>query len=97
VCVHKELVYIRGEQWELTAISEASAERKEQEEDFPRVWQLFDEMDILPELENEEFYNFYNVLWVEAEGVTSYRKALGRVTKDAWEKQDLNVTKVVLG
>ncbi|KAK6859047.1 heterokaryon incompatibility protein-domain-containing protein [Apiospora arundinis] len=42
-------------------------------------------------------YEFYNVLWIERVGSIAYRKALGRVWKDAWDRQPSDVIDVVLG
>ena len=42
-------------------------------------------------------YEFYNVLLIERAGGIAYRKALGRVMKSVWEKQDLEEIDVVLG
>ena len=43
------------------------------------------------------FYRYYNVLWVERHDGISYRKALGRVEKSLWEKQNLEGIDVTLG
>ena len=61
------------------------------------IWQVFNEMDLIPELQNEDYYNFYNVLWIEREKGISYRKALGRVVKAAWERQNLQSARIILG
>lgn len=46
---------------------------------------------------DEPFYQFYNVLWITWEGGIAYRKALGRVRKEVWERQSLEVVNFVLG
>lgn len=42
-------------------------------------------------------YEYYNVLWVEREGATLYRRALGRVLKDAWLSQNPKHSSVIFG
>ncbi|KAF2824834.1 hypothetical protein CC86DRAFT_420065 [Ophiobolus disseminans] len=42
-------------------------------------------------------YDFYNVLWVEWKDGIAYRKALGRVYKEAWEAQTFEEIDVILG
>ena len=32
-----------------------------------------------------DYYLFYNVLWIEREGIDSYRKGVGRVVQKAWD------------
>lgn len=92
-----ETEYNQGGPCELIAISEACAWRAEEVEDDVPAFQLFREMDAFSELENEEIYKFYNVLWIEWEDGIAYRKALGRVFKEAWDRQDLEETDIVLG
>jgi hypothetical protein len=46
---------------------------------------------------NPALYEFYNVLCIERNNGIAYRKALGRVVKAAWERQDLEEIDVVLG
>jgi hypothetical protein len=93
--------YIQGEPCSILAISEGRAKRSKEDddewEDFPSMWQVFNEMDLIPELQNEDYYNFYNVLWIEREKGISYRKALGRVVKAAWERQNLQSARIILG
>jgi hypothetical protein len=43
------------------------------------------------------YYEYYNVLWIEWENGIAYRKALGRVYKEAWEAQELEEVDIVLG
>jgi hypothetical protein len=47
------------------------------------------------DVEEDETYNFFNVLWIERSGGTCYRKALGRIIKEAWVCNEL--TDIVLG
>jgi hypothetical protein len=61
------------------------------------MWQVFDEMDLIPEVQNKGYYKFYNVLWIEREKDISYRKALGRVVKAAWERQNPKPAQIILG
>lgn len=76
----------------MLVISEGCARRTK----IDGSWQWYDEMDIFPELRDEKFYHFYNVLWVEREDGICYRKAVGRVMKDAWERQDLQLVDITL-
>jgi hypothetical protein len=42
-------------------------------------------------------YEFYNVLWIEWANEIAYRRALGRVRKDAWESLKREVIQITLG
>ena len=42
-------------------------------------------------------YEFYNVLWIEREKGIAFRRALGRIFKEAWESDTLSEIDVVLG
>jgi hypothetical protein len=42
-------------------------------------------------------YEFYNVLLVEWEDGVAYRKALGRIMKEVWEHQDIEMIDLILG
>jgi len=42
-------------------------------------------------------YHFYNVLWIERKDGIAYRRAAGRVAKDAWEANCKEKSKVILG
>lgn len=44
-----------------------------------------------------EWYEFYYVLWIEWESGVAYRRGLGRVEREAWEKQDLEDIHLMLG
>lgn len=46
---------------------------------------------------NEYFYEFYNVLWIEWEKGVAYRKGLGRVRKEFWERQATEWIDLTLG
>ena len=56
-----------------------------------------EEWKCIDDLKNEDTYEFYNVLWIEREGEIAYRKALGRVWKDAWYRQPVEEIDVILG
>jgi hypothetical protein len=79
--------YEKGDPCELVAISKGSLRKRE-----PTGYRgvaLFEEVEAFPELKDKELYEFYNVLWIEWEDGIAYRKALGRVMKEAWERQDV--------
>jgi hypothetical protein len=44
-----------------------------------------------------EKYEFYNTLWIEWEDGIGIRKALGRISKEAWERQELEWIDLMLG
>lgn len=44
-----------------------------------------------------EFYEFYNVLWIEKSNGIAYRKALGRVIRETWERMQRELIDVILG
>ncbi|QDS76565.1 hypothetical protein FKW77_006876 [Venturia effusa] len=82
---------------ELIAISQQSAMIPRDEwgdvvDDVP-----FDEMKKIREIGTMAKYEFYNVLWIEWVDGVAYRKALGRVWKDAWERQEIKTIQVTLG
>jgi len=83
---------IQGTQCNLIAISMLSVSQAYEYKsiDIP-------EMSVFPELQELDPAIFYNVLWVEWENGIAYRKALGRVVKDAWERQDLEEIDIALG
>jgi hypothetical protein len=59
---------------------------------------MLEEWDLISERHrNAAFYEFYNVLWIERRNGVAYRKGLGRVTKNAWESQDLEEIQVTMG
>jgi hypothetical protein len=49
------------------------------------------------QIKDKDTYEFINVLWVEWQQGIAYRKALGRVWKDAWNRQTLEEVDVLLG
>lgn len=59
---------------------------------FPReVVEDFNE-----EMDSDNLYEFYNVLWIKWEGEYAVREALGHIEKSAWERQDLEEIDVQL-
>ena len=42
-------------------------------------------------------YHFYNVMWIEWEDGIAYRRAVGRIRKEAWERYCSEPIKIVLG
>lgn len=42
-------------------------------------------------------YDFVNVMWIERKGDVAYRKALGRVEKNAWSTLTKVMIHVILG
>ncbi|KAH7095120.1 hypothetical protein FB567DRAFT_20858 [Paraphoma chrysanthemicola] len=54
-------------------------------------------VDVLQLPVNSETYNFYNVLLIERDVGTAYRKALGRVLTTVWERQNVEEIDLVLG
>ena len=42
-------------------------------------------------------YEFYDVLWVEYEDGVAYRKAIGRVRKEVWDRETLGWVDITLG
>ncbi|OJD33736.1 heterokaryon incompatibility protein [Diplodia corticola] len=86
--------FSEGEYCELVAISEGSARNDADESPYLEEWNC----NKRPGFGSADgCYQFYNVLWVqrEADGCTT-RKALGRVEKSVWERQDLMDMDVLL-
>jgi len=46
---------------------------------------------------NSETYQFYNVLCIKREDSIAYRRGIGHVLKDAWERQKLEMIDLILG
>ena len=42
-------------------------------------------------------YEFYNVLWVLNRAGVSYRRGIGRVPRDVWERSERQKVDIVLG
>lgn len=52
----------------------------------------------LPEYEDDQEYQFYNVLWVQrGDNDVAYRAGCGRVLAEAWEKSDPENIRITLG
>jgi hypothetical protein len=49
------------------------------------------------QIKDKDTYEFINVLWIEWQESIAYRKALGRVWKEAWYRQTLKEVDVLLG
>ena len=48
-------------------------------------------------ISNDYLFEFYNVLWIEWKEGVAYRKGLGRVIKEAWERQATEWIDLALG
>lgn len=96
--VHEEQ-YGRGTPCELIAISEGWATPNEFDESDPYEvsYQPFEEMERVQDIKMLDKYPFYNVLWVDWIGGVAYRRAMGRVWKNAWRLQNVKTVSVVLG
>jgi hypothetical protein len=46
---------------------------------------------------DSEMYQFYNVLCIKREDSIAYRTGIGRILKDAWERQELEMIDLMLG
>lgn len=52
----------------------------------------------LPEYEDDQEYQFYNVLWIQrGNNNVAYRAGCGRVLAEAWERNDLEHMNITLG
>jgi hypothetical protein len=60
-----------------------------------KTW--LEEWKVIDDINSEDTYEFYNVLWIEWKGEIAYRKALGRVWKSAWERQHVEEIDIMLG
>jgi hypothetical protein len=67
---------------ELIAISTGRALNTSDESHWLEEWSVEERIQYN---DSNEFYEFYNVLWIEREGEFATRKACGRVRKLAWE------------
>ena len=75
---------------DLVAISMGSALNENDESFYLPEW----DFDKRPK--STQHYEFYNVLWVEWHDNVAYRKGLGRVLKETWERQSLEWLDVTL-
>ena len=58
---------------------------------------ILDEWQLPERPRDAEFYSFYNVMCIEWENGIAYRRAVGTVYKEMWERQALEDINVVLG
>ncbi len=82
-----------GERCEVIIISGGVAHIDENQS--VKVW--LEEWKCIDDIKSDDTYEFYNVLWIERKGEIAYRKALGRVWKDAWLRQHVEEVDVILG
>ena len=54
----------------------------------PTAKSALEEWELTERARDTEFYEFYNVMWIEWEDGVAYRKAVGRVIKDAWDNMN---------
>ncbi|XTI92733.1 heterokaryon incompatibility protein-domain-containing protein [Cenococcum geophilum] len=82
-----------GQECDLIIISSGRAHRDRN--DAVKVW--LEEWKFVEEVRELDVYEFYNILWVENKGDVTYRKALGRIWKTAWNRQRVESVDIVLG
>jgi hypothetical protein len=87
----KEVVL--GQKCEVIVISAGIAHMDENES--VKAW--LEEWKCIDDIKDKDTYEFYNVLWIERKGEIAYRKALGRVWKDVWQRQPVEEIDVILG
>ena len=51
----------------------------------------------VPPIPDKRLYEFYDALWVEYEDGVAYRKDIGRVRKEVWERETLGWVDITLG
>jgi Heterokaryon incompatibility protein (HET) len=88
--------YARGCHCEVVAISRGYAEKRSEAETLSYS-QVFKEMDEVGEVKDLSWYAFYNVLWIETVDGVAYRKAVGRVWNDVWDRQPVKEVDILLG
>lgn len=76
---------------ELVSISAGTATSESRLYDFEYMTFCRDGM------KNADVYELYNVLWIEWNEGVAYRKELGRVIKEAWERQATEWIDLTLG
>jgi hypothetical protein len=84
-----------GQPCELIAISRGVASNGKDESYFLDEWTAPERPTGFTRYESS--YEFYNVLWIEWKGGIAYRKALGRVIKETWDRQALEWIDITLG
>jgi hypothetical protein len=87
----KEVVL--GERCEVIIISAGTAHIDENES----VKSWLEEWKCVDDIKDKNVYEFYNVLLIQRKGEIAYRKALGRVWKDAWQRHPVEEIEVILG
>jgi hypothetical protein len=80
----------KGEVCELVSISQGYAD-DDRYINWPDEWHLNER------LTSTERYEFYHVLWIEWQNGIAYRRALGRVMKEVWQRQELERIELILG
>ncbi|KAK3294458.1 heterokaryon incompatibility protein-domain-containing protein [Chaetomium fimeti] len=79
---------------ELIAISKTRVRDWKYAEGYLLEWEL----DEHPSADRiEDAYDFYNVLWVRWQDQVAYRKGIGRVSADVWDRLELDEVDVNLG
>ena len=94
-----------GQLIELIAISEGSTEAEQcckRHRTSGLVPEIFvkpppNENCRVPPIPDKRLYEFYDALWVEYEDGVAYRKDIGRVRKEIWERETLGWVDVTLG
>ncbi|KAI1762084.1 HET-domain-containing protein [Hypoxylon sp. FL1150] len=63
------------------------------------AWDIvgLEEWDLEERPKDGRFYEYYYVLWIEWKNGIAYRKGIGRVEKNAWERQEREWIDLVLG
>jgi hypothetical protein len=84
---------VMGQKCEIIIISGGIAHIDENES---VKWWL-EEWKCIDDIKDKDTYEFYNVLWIERKRDIAFRKALGRVWKDAWQRQQVEEIDVILG
>lgn len=92
----EESEYTRGHACEVVAISGGRTSRKDKESRYRITYQYFDEMSRRIEISHLGVYEFYNVLWIERKQGLTYRKAVGIIWVQAWERQELKDMDIIL-
>lgn len=81
-----------GRSCKTIAVSHASVKRRDYMTEQP-----FIEMNHIYEVMGLDTYDFYNILWVEMMEGVAYREAIGRVWKEAWDRQNPVYEDIILG
>lgn len=77
---------------EVVAISKGFAPEKEPEHELYGLTEWHAE----ERPKGKETYNYYNVLWIERRGRASYRRAIGRIPEEIWEKLNIRDIDLIL-